>query len=115
MYFNSLCSKFDVNSIDRSPVYEHWQTLLHEVTGNRPCFSPQHMYRYSNLCSLFPQDLEFYAATVEFESSPVFSKIWRGDFSNTVVVFSSPLLESDARHCQVASVWLSITVSAIVI
>lgn len=71
---------------------------LHEMTGNRPCFSPQHMYRYSNLCSLFPQDLEFYAATVEFESSPVFSKIWRGDFSNTVVVFSSPLLESDARH-----------------
>lgn len=91
MYFNSLCSKFDGSNIDCFPVYEHWQTSLHEVTGNRPCFSPQRIYRYSNLCSLFPQDSEFYAATVDFESSPVFSKIWRDDFSNTAVVYLQPI------------------------
>ena len=50
-----------VNSIDCSPIYERLQTLLHGVTSNRPCFSPQHVPIYSNLCSVFPCDSEFYA------------------------------------------------------
>lgn len=90
MYFSSLCGKFGVNNTDCSPVYEHWQAFLHEVTGNRPCFSPQYMYRYSNLCSLFPQDSEFNAVTVEFESSPDFLKPGETT-SNSVVVYLQPI------------------------
>lgn len=94
MYFNSLCSKCGINSIDCSSIYEHLQTLLHGVMSNRPCLSPQHVHTYSNLCSLFPCDSEFYAVTVEFESSPVLLlklESWLFKHFVPIVVYLQPI------------------------